>query len=154
MSRYELIAVKTPRIIAGIFLLAGIGVNFANVIGRYFFSMPIFWAEEAMIYCSLWAVFLGVISVTASGAHLSMDLFSATLPKPVKRVLDVITAIMTALIMGFVSWHSWVTISNLWRFDMRSISLEIPMVVPHMAVFVGFGLSALVVIIRLARNIK
>jgi TRAP-type C4-dicarboxylate transport system permease small subunit len=41
-------------------------------------------------------------------------------------------------------------VRTLLRNDQRSIALDIPMVVPHTALLVGFALSALVVIARMA----
>ena len=51
--------VSVLRILAGVLLVASIGLNFANVIGRYFFNTSIFWAEEVMLYLMVACVFLG-----------------------------------------------------------------------------------------------
>jgi len=43
--------VSILRVIAGILLVASVLLNFANVVGRYFFfGASIFWAEEIMLY--------------------------------------------------------------------------------------------------------
>ena len=38
------------RVVAGVLLAASVAVNFANVIGRYFFGYSIYWAEEVMLF--------------------------------------------------------------------------------------------------------
>ena len=47
------------RVAAGAMLIASVGINFANIIGRYFFSVSLSWAEEAMLFLMIGCVFLG-----------------------------------------------------------------------------------------------
>ena len=54
-------------------LVASVGLNFANVIGRYFFNTSIYWAEEAMLFLMVGCVFLGNGVVAWSGRQLRMD---------------------------------------------------------------------------------
>jgi TRAP-type C4-dicarboxylate transport system permease small subunit len=42
----EFCFVRAPYLITGVIFLAAAFINIANVIGRYVFSAPIFWAEE------------------------------------------------------------------------------------------------------------
>ena len=46
------------RVAAGAMLIASVGINFANIIGRYVFSVSITWAEEAMLFLTIGSVFL------------------------------------------------------------------------------------------------
>ena len=80
--------VSTPRFIIGSLILAGIAINFANVLGRYLFLAPIIWAEEIMIYIMVWMVFVGSVLVTWDGHHLKMDFFSIMLPSPAKEIMN------------------------------------------------------------------
>ncbi len=64
-------------------------INIANVIGRYVFSAPIFWAEEVLVFMVIWAVFLSAVAITFNGGHLSMDLFYAQLKPPWRRIVNV-----------------------------------------------------------------
>ena len=55
--------------------LVAVAINIINVIARYVFSDPIFWAEEVLIFIVIWTVFILVAgSITYRGAHLNMDL--------------------------------------------------------------------------------
>ncbi len=148
----QLLLVRLPATLAGLCLLGGVGVNFANVVGRYFFGAPIFWAEEAMIFLIIWSVFLAFIAVTAQGEHLKMDLVAKLLPERGQILLERIGLLVGIATMLFLAWKSWVSLARLWRFDMRSISLDIPMVVPHAAVLIGFALSAVAALILLLRG--
>ena len=148
----DILFVRLPRIVAGLCMLAAIGINFANVVGRYLFNAPIFWAEEAMIFLIIWCVFLAFVSITAKGEHLKMDILSTSLPRAVSGVLDRVGLALGVIVMLFLAWQSWQAIAKLWSFDMRSIALEIPMVIPHAAVITGFALSAFASLIVLIRG--
>jgi TRAP-type C4-dicarboxylate transport system permease small subunit len=76
--------VSVLRILAGVLLVASIGLNFANVIGRYFFNTSIFWAEEVMLYLMVACVFLGNGVVAWSGRQLRMDVIVAMMPAQVQ----------------------------------------------------------------------
>ena len=149
---YERLAIGLPRLIAGLLMLAGIAVNFANVIGRYFFANPIFWAEEAMIYLTVWSIFIAMIAVTASRAHLSMDLLASTLPARLRMIVNLTISAVGAATLAFLCLQSYETIMRLWSFGMKTIALEIPMALPHLSVLVGFSFSALVIVIAAFRK--
>src|SRR5436305_14070149 len=88
----QLIFVRIPHAITGIIFLAAVLINIVNVIGRYVFAYPIFWAEEVLVFMVVWAVFLSAASITFNGAHLSMDLFYAKLKSPWRQVVNVMIA--------------------------------------------------------------
>ena len=60
--------VSVLRTAAGVLLVASIVLNFANVVGRYFFNSSIYWAEEVMLFLMVGCVFLGNGVVAWSGA--------------------------------------------------------------------------------------
>src|SRR3954451_8393527 len=80
--------VRVPYLATGVIFLAAAFINIANVIGRYVFSAPIFWAEEVLVFMVIWAVFLSAIAITFNGGHLSMDLFYAKLKAPWKQIVN------------------------------------------------------------------
>ena len=70
----ELIFIKIPQVVAGVLFLVAVVINIVNVIGRYIFAAPVFWAEETLSFMLIWIVFLVAGSITYRGAHLNMDL--------------------------------------------------------------------------------
>ena len=62
-------------------------LNIVNVIGRYVFGMPGFWAEEALTFTVIWIVFLVVGTITYRGAHLNMDLLYSRMPSVMQLVI-------------------------------------------------------------------
>jgi TRAP-type C4-dicarboxylate transport system permease small subunit len=148
--RWLTFAVLTvPRTIIGVAILASIAINFANIVGRYILLAPIIWAEEIMIYINVWCVFIGCILVTWDGRHLKMDLFSVMLKSPWKQIVNTIAAIGFLLVCVFVVLQSWTVSSMMERLDQRSVVAEIPMVIPHAAVLLGFGAMLVVLLYRI-----
>lgn len=150
--RWLTFAVLTvPQTIIGVAILVSIAINFANIIGRYILLSPIIWAEEIMIYINVWCVFIGVILVTWDGRHLKMDLLSSMLKSPWKEIVNTIAVVGFILICIFVVLQSWTVSSMMARLDQRSVVAEIPMVVPHAAVLLGFG-AMLVILLYKVRS--
>ena len=160
MSKHELpaplrfVIVTLPRVIVGVLILAGIAVNFANVIGRYVFLQPIIWADEAMVYIMVWTVFIGAVLVSFEGQHLKMDFFSIMLPSPWKEIINGIAAASFLAVCVFVVPQTWTVLKLLWNFGQRSVVAEIPLVIPHFALLLGFVLMFLAVVLRFRSYVK
>jgi TRAP-type C4-dicarboxylate transport system permease small subunit len=145
--------VSVPRFIIGTLVLFGIAVNFGNVVGRYVFLSPIIWAEEIMIYIMVWTVFVGAILVTWDGRHLKMDFFTIMLPSPYKEILNFLGVITFIVVAVLVLPQNWIVVEMMFRLDQRSVVSEIPMVVPHFAILLGFGLMLVAIVYRFRRHV-
>ena len=145
--------VIVPRIIIGVMILAGIVINFGNVIGRYVFLEPIIWAEEIMIYIMVWTVFIGSVLVSYEGQHLKMDFFSIMLPSPWKEIINFIATVAVLAICLFVIPQNWTVVELMWNNDQRSVVAEIPMVIPHFALLLGFILIFIAVVCRFRSHV-
>jgi TRAP-type C4-dicarboxylate transport system permease small subunit len=130
-------------------MLSGVALNFANVFGRYVLGSPIFWAEEVMVMITIWGVFLGMIAIAWNGEHLTMDLFSSRLQGGARRALNLLTAGTLVVVCGFVALQSWRIVSMFVATEAVSVGAEIPKAIPHSALLVGFGLTALAVVVRI-----
>jgi TRAP-type C4-dicarboxylate transport system permease small subunit len=141
--------VSVLRILAGVLLVASISLNFANVIGRYFFNTSIFWAEEIMLYLMVACVFLGNGVVAWSGRQLRMDVIVAMMPVPVQKVLALLAELTFIVVAVAIVVFAWPVIRDLWLFDQRSQSAELPMVIPQVMIPIGLSIMAFLVVVRL-----
>ena len=146
--------VTLPRVIIGSLILAGIAINFGNVLGRYLFLSPIVWAEEIMIYSMVWLVFIGAVLVSWDGHHLKMDFFSIMLPSPFKEIMNFSGVVCFLLVCIFVLPQTFTVTELMYRLDQRSVVAEIPMVIPHFAILLGFVMMFVVIVWRFRRLIK
>lgn len=138
-----------PRLVAGLLLLAGVAINFANVIGRYVFGSAIFWAEEIMVFLLIWGVFVGAVAVAWRGGHLRMDLFSTRLETPWREVVNALTVIAFIGCCLFVAVQSWGVTMLFARSGQVSVTAGVPMTVAHGALLLGFVAMVIAVLVRL-----
>ena len=141
--------VSILRILAGVLLVASIGLNFANVIGRYFFNASIFWAEEVMLFLMVGCVFLGNGVVAWSGRQIRMDVIVGMMPAKVREALHLLSECAFILTALAIVTFSFPVIRDLFNFDQRSQSAEIPLFIPQSLIPIGLSLMVLLVVIRM-----
>src|SRR5580700_6669536 len=89
--RWLLIVTRT---VSGICLIASVAINFINIIGRYFFSISIPWAEEIMLFLMVGCVFTGCCAVAWDGRQIRMDVVLTMLPPKLREFLDVLAELV------------------------------------------------------------
>jgi TRAP-type C4-dicarboxylate transport system permease small subunit len=149
----DLFFVRIPYVLAGTLLCAAIVINFANVIARYFFFEALYWAEEVLIYMILWGVMLSAATITYQGLHIRMDLFSTMLGSPAREFVGALTAVLMIAASAYVVMQSYQVLGLYWQSGQVSITANIPLIVPHIALPIGFVLIVLAVLVRLASYI-
>ena len=154
LSRVEGMLIGGVRIIVGASIFVSIGINFANIAGRYLFSEPILWAEEILNYLMVWSVFLGAVLVTWEGRHIKMDLISARFRPPASLILNIVTVAVFAGICVFMIIQSWTVTSMAQQIDQRSVAAEMPMMYAHVAVLLGFAGMLVAVLLRIPQYVR
>jgi len=137
------------RVAAGAMLAASVCINFANIIGRYAFSVSLYWAEEAMLFLMIGCVFLGAAPVGWMGRHIRMDVVLSLLPPRARRAFDLLSDLVTIAVCVAVAVFSWPVMTMLAELDQRSQTANIPLVLPQSAVPIGLLLMALLIAVRL-----
>jgi TRAP-type C4-dicarboxylate transport system permease small subunit len=138
-----------PRQLLAILMIAGVLLNGANVVGRYFFGAPIFWAEEVMVYLMVWGIFIGLVAVTYEREHIAMDLFSSRMPPMWLAARDLLVAVVLFVCCVFVATQSWQIVRMFVQTGAVSTSAGMPKAVPHSGLLIGFGLAALAAVVRI-----
>jgi len=137
------------RAAAGICLLGSVAINFVNIIGRYFFSVSIPWAEEIMLFLMVGCVFTGCCAVAWEGRQIRMDVVIRMLPPKVCELLTLLSELVMIAAAAAVTVFAWPVISQLAAFDERSQAADFPLVIPQAMVPIGYTLMALLVAVRL-----
>lgn len=144
----RILFVRLPYLITGALLLVATAINFANVIGRYLFGAPIFWAEEILVFIVIWSVFVAVPSIAYRGDHVRMDLFSARFPPAWARLVNGAVAGLFVACALFVVVQSSRVVALHLRTGAVSVAAGVPLAIPHAALLVGFALTGLAVLVR------
>jgi TRAP-type C4-dicarboxylate transport system permease small subunit len=137
------------RAAAGILLVASVALNFANIIGRYFFSVSIAWAEEIMLFLMVGCVFTGCCAVAWEGRQIRMDVVVSMMPPKIRQALALLSELVFIATAITVATFAWPVITQLAAFDERSQAANFPLVVPQAMVPIGYTLMALLVALRL-----
>jgi TRAP-type C4-dicarboxylate transport system permease small subunit len=137
------------RTVAGILLICSVALNFANIIGRYFFSVSISWAEEIMLFLMVGCVFLGAPGVSWSNRHIRMDVVVSMLPPAIRKLLELFADLTFIVVACLLVIYAWPVISDLAAFDERSQAANFPLVIPQALIPLGLAFMALLVAIRL-----
>ena len=140
------------RTIAGICLLGSVAINFANIIGRYFFSVSIPWAEEIMLFLMVGCVFTGCCAVAWEGRQIRMDVVVGMLPAKVRTLLGLLSELVLIATAAAVTAFAYPVISQLADFDERSQAANFPLFIPQAMVPIGYTLMALLVAVRLMQR--
>jgi C4-dicarboxylate transporter DctQ subunit len=137
------------RVMAGAMLAASVALNFANVIGRYFFNTSIYWAEEMMLFLMVGCVFFGNGVVAWSGRQIRMDVVVGKLPEKLRHALDVFSElVLIVTVLTIVVW-AWPVVHDLYSFDQRSQAGDFPLWIPQALIPVGLTIMALLAAVRL-----
>jgi TRAP-type C4-dicarboxylate transport system permease small subunit len=137
------------RVAAGAMLIGSVGINFANIIGRYVLSVSLSWAEEAMLFLMIGAVFLGAAQVGWMGRHIRMDVLVSLLPPRARKAFELFSDLVTIATCIAIAVFSWPVMTMLAELDQRSESANIPLVIPQSAVPIGLLLMAALIAVRL-----
>jgi C4-dicarboxylate transporter DctQ subunit len=137
------------RVAAGAMLILSVTINFANIIGRYFLSVSLSWAEEVMLFLMIGAVFLGAAPVGWLGRHIRMDVIVSMLPPRLRRVFEIFADLVTIATCVMLAVFAWPVMTMLAELDQRSESANIPLVIPQAALPVGLLLMAVLIAVRL-----
>jgi len=145
-SAAKLVLRDIPRLAIGLILLLCIGINAANIIGRYAFLAPLPWAEEVLSFLIIWGVCLGASAVTYDRRHLAMDVFVSLYPQWMRRLLEGLILVTMVGFSGFAAVQAWKIVAIMARNGQVSITAEIPMTVPYFGFVVGFAMIVLAAI--------
>ena len=107
-----------------------------GVLTRYITAQPAPWAGEVAGMGFAWLVFLGAAAGFKRGLHVSIDLLTRLLPRPVERVLSLVVQVGILVFAAYVFWLGvGFTQRNLGN---PSAVLRIPQSIIYLAVTLGF----------------
>jgi C4-dicarboxylate transporter DctQ subunit len=138
-----------PRWILGAIMLVGVAICFANVVSRYVFGAAIFWAEEVLVFLTIWGVFIGTAAAAYDGAHLNMDLFQRLVRGRARTALNLVVALVIVVCCAFAAWQSLTVVKLFLAGGQVTVAAQLPKAIPHAALLAGFTLTALAVVVRI-----
>lgn len=88
---------KFLKIIGMLLLFVLFALISVNIVLRYFFSRPIFWAEELTNFLFIWFSFIAAIYAISKGSHVRVTVFVNLLPQKIQTILSIIINIVLVI---------------------------------------------------------
>ncbi|WP_167752767.1 TRAP transporter small permease [Pusillimonas caeni] len=140
--------------IASICFAAALVINFANVVGRYVFHAPIFWAEEITIILIIWAVCLMSFRLTLRGEHLVTDILRPYLPVSMQKILVTLTTLAGMALSIFIVYYAFKVVDLVHRMGQVTVVAELPKSVAYGSILVCFVLAVAGAALRIGNLLK
>ncbi len=135
---------------AGAYVLFGMMLlTTCDVIGRYIFNLPITGAYEITEAMMVTLVFFFIGYTQASKAHVAVDLVVRLLPRKIEIIINILTQVISLLMMLLVAWMSIVRWVELMGIREHTPILGIP-ISPFLLIL---ALGCLVLCIELGKDI-
>ena len=123
---------------------------FLEVVRRAVFNSPTQWAEELIRYIVIFAVFIGVSSVTKKNEHIRMSAIIDLFSEKKRRIIDIITASIGMVFSVIILISGIMLVADAKSSETLSeFGLNMPIYIPYLALPVGGGLMSLRLIGRI-----
>ncbi len=99
--------VRLCRVVAGVLMVALIGISGWLVFGRYVLNDTPTWVEQASLVIIVYITFLGAAIGVRENTHLSIDFIREALPTGPRAVLRVVGDLVLLVFGGFMAWQGW-----------------------------------------------
>lgn len=112
--------------LGGVLLIAMMGLTVCDVIGRYLFNSPIKGAGELteILLCAV--IFLGLGAVSLAEDHVVVDLLTDKLPDAIQPLRQVITGLLSGVILFIIAWRIWVYATQIGGYGGSTTNLGLP----------------------------
>jgi C4-dicarboxylate transporter DctQ subunit len=128
------------RTVLGSLLLFASLLLFTNVILRYLFLSPIFWAEELARYLMVWLIFLGAGELAGGEGHISVNIVPNRLGKRAELVTYRLVQLLCLVFCASLTLYSWEHTMRIRSAHQLMAALELPMWWAYLAIPVGSAL--------------
>ena len=110
---------------------------FVNVVMRYVFLLPIYWAEELARYLMVWMIFIGASQVTKFGGHVAVDIVPRFLSKRANTILTIIVNLICILFCILLAYFSFKQMLRVKVAHQVSPAMELPMWIAYLSIPLG-----------------
>ncbi|MFC1995048.1 TRAP transporter small permease subunit [Chloroflexota bacterium] len=112
-----------------------------NSILRYFFSIPLMFADEYSLYLFAALVYMGLGYTLRTGKHVSADVIVSRLKPRVRSRLAIITSTIGLIVIGYMFWYARKNLVLTYKTQMTALTpLETPLWYTNVFITVGLGI--------------
>lgn len=123
-----------------------------NVFARTFFQ-SLYFAEEISVFLVLLITFTGVSYGVRKARHIRMGAFLDAMPATMEKVFIIIISLVSAVVLGIMTWASWEYLLNALNQGHMSQALRVPKWIFYVVIPIGFGLATIQYIRTIIKNL-
>jgi TRAP-type transport system small permease protein len=138
---------RITDIAAAVLIFIMMMLTFADVVGRYIFTAPIFGAAEMIQFLLAMTIFSGLCLVNAHDEHITVELFDAQLDRFISPALRrVIIQLFSVGMMAVIAYQLYRFALEAGRVNTKTVVLEWPFAV---VAYTVAGLSAVSLVMQI-----
>jgi TRAP-type C4-dicarboxylate transport system permease small subunit len=108
LDQFDRVVAPALGVVAAIILFAMMMLTCVDVIGRYFFSRPVFGGFEITEMLLAAMIFVGLPLVTLRNEHVTVDVFDAITPDWFFRWQHIAACLIGTVATAYLSWRLWI----------------------------------------------
>ncbi|MDR1179633.1 MAG: TRAP transporter small permease [Spirochaetales bacterium] len=100
---------RVVKIIEKIAVFSFLGICimvFTQVLARYLFSSPIYWAEEFTLSVFSWVAFIGAALALRKSRHARITLLTSRMPDALRVKVEIVTHFLVACVCALIFYQS------------------------------------------------
>lgn len=132
---------KFEELASVFFMVVVLGAVSVQVIARYVFQQPIYWADELARYSYVWLAFTAAIFITGRRQHITIFLLDSILSERQLRWLASFAHLVIVVLCACLAYFAFEWLLKTAR--PKSSSLRLPMIWLYGGVWVSFVLMGL-----------
>lgn len=128
-------------------------LTFLAVLTRYVLNFSIAGADEVAAFMFLWAALFGAAAAFKYNQHGSVPLLADRLPPGARRVADLAVLLAMAAFFFFLTWYTWLFVSQSYRIGQISPATGIKVWIVNAGILVALGLCGLRCLVAALRDL-
>jgi TRAP-type C4-dicarboxylate transport system permease small subunit len=125
LDQFDRVVAPTLGALAALVLFAMMMLTCVDVIGRYFFSRPIFGGFELTEMMLAAMIFLGLPLVTLRNEHITVDVLDSVTPDWLFRLQHIAACVIGMVSTGYLAWRLWIRADTLYMGGETTAQLKI-----------------------------
>lgn len=146
-------ALLAARMLLGVVLVGLVLLNVVNAVARAAGTVVI-GVDEVLVFGMIWMVMIGMLLVTADRSHIALEILTACVGVHARCLLSIVTHSVMSAACAYAAVQSYGFIQRVTASGQTSMALGMPMLIPHSALLVGFGGTAIIAAMIVVSDIR
>lgn len=142
------------RYFAGISFMFLVFAGFIQVVFRYVFKLSVAWADELILFCLLWFVFVASSVATEDKKHIIISVLVDALPKKVGHWVTIFSQIVWVVMAGWIGYIAILNAKAAFVSGSLTLGGKFPYWIAMASIPVGLLLMMIKVAVLIVRTLK